>query len=380
MREPVRTPAEHSTPFARRWSSPTERGKTQDAEHLCRPDVGPLTLTLAYQVLDVRDAPGRQFVHHAEPGGPVPRRWTCPASSMSPGAAARHAARIHAGRYRRPPAPGNPSLTAACLRRSELVLRRPDRSRLERSRRSRSSADVRGGLPPILCLVAEWTALGRRRAGASSSSHLPGPRRAGRRAIKATREQAGWDGPTCPNRSRPRTLRRAFITRPRCARRANATGGPRTPRRPRARLFTVRCRESSVQSVSRPAEAEVRPTRVIRGRAGRASPRGTVSRHEDAAQAGWRMWPRQGGGCGPGRVLADRLFVDATVPGREGTHAERSRHCFAGQRKAGRGRPGSRHGSRPAGSWDGIVAVRRYALGLMPRIRLNAALNANASE
>ncbi|MBA8976869.1 hypothetical protein BJ962_006779 [Streptomyces aureorectus] len=28
LREPVRTPAEHSTPFARRWSSPTERGKT----------------------------------------------------------------------------------------------------------------------------------------------------------------------------------------------------------------------------------------------------------------------------------------------------------------------------------------------------------------
>lgn len=38
------------------------------------------------------------------------------------------------------------------------------------------------------------------------------------------------------------------------------------------------------------------------------------------------------------------------------------------------------HGSVPADCGSGAVAVRRYALGLMPRARLNAALNANASE
>ncbi|GAA2372849.1 hypothetical protein GCM10010246_79410 [Streptomyces cuspidosporus] len=38
------------------------------------------------------------------------------------------------------------------------------------------------------------------------------------------------------------------------------------------------------------------------------------------------------------------------------------------------------HGGVPAGCGGGVVAVRRYALGLMPRARLNAALNANASE
>lgn len=36
------------------------------------------------------------------------------------------------------------------------------------------------------------------------------------------------------------------------------------------------------------------------------------------------------------------------------------------------------HGGVPAGCGGGVAAVRRYALGLMPRARLNAALNANA--
>ncbi|GAB1331928.1 hypothetical protein ACE1SV_62670 [Streptomyces sennicomposti] len=41
---------------------------------------------------------------------------------------------------------------------------------------------------------------------------------------------------------------------------------------------------------------------------------------------------------------------------------------------------GTRHGGVLAGCGGGGVAVRRYALGLMPRVRLNAALKANASE
>ncbi|MEN8651531.1 helix-turn-helix transcriptional regulator [Streptomyces sp. 21So2-11] len=58
-----------SEEFATLWSSHTVYGKTHDTKELIHPDVGPLSLT--YQSLDVRGAPGQQAViYHAEPGSP----------------------------------------------------------------------------------------------------------------------------------------------------------------------------------------------------------------------------------------------------------------------------------------------------------------------
>jgi transcriptional regulator with XRE-family HTH domain len=69
LRELVHTLTDQSADFARLWNTHAVRGKTQDAKHFLHPEVGPLSLT--YQALDVRDAPGQQLVvYQAEPAGP----------------------------------------------------------------------------------------------------------------------------------------------------------------------------------------------------------------------------------------------------------------------------------------------------------------------
>ncbi|MFJ6789706.1 helix-turn-helix transcriptional regulator [Streptomyces angustmyceticus] len=69
LRELLTALTGHSAEFTRLWNTHTVRGKTRDAKHFLHPDVGPLTLT--YQALDVRDAPGQQLVvYQAEPESP----------------------------------------------------------------------------------------------------------------------------------------------------------------------------------------------------------------------------------------------------------------------------------------------------------------------
>ncbi|MEV8409773.1 helix-turn-helix transcriptional regulator [Streptomyces niveus] len=69
LRELVASLTGRSEDFTRLWNAHTVRGKTRGAKHLMHPDVGPLTLT--YQCLDVRDAPGQQLViYQAEPDSP----------------------------------------------------------------------------------------------------------------------------------------------------------------------------------------------------------------------------------------------------------------------------------------------------------------------
>ncbi|MEU9744991.1 MULTISPECIES: helix-turn-helix transcriptional regulator [Streptomyces] len=69
LRELVASLTGRSEDFTRLWNAHTVRGKTRGAKHLLHPDVGPLTLT--YQCLDVRDAPGQQLVvYQAEPDSP----------------------------------------------------------------------------------------------------------------------------------------------------------------------------------------------------------------------------------------------------------------------------------------------------------------------
>ncbi|EMD25634.1 helix-turn-helix transcriptional regulator [Amycolatopsis azurea] len=60
---------EGSARFRELWETHQVRGKTREPKHLVHPDVGPLTLT--YQALDVRGAPGQQLIiYHAEPATP----------------------------------------------------------------------------------------------------------------------------------------------------------------------------------------------------------------------------------------------------------------------------------------------------------------------
>ncbi|MEV8340435.1 helix-turn-helix transcriptional regulator [Streptomyces niveus] len=69
LRELVASLTGRSEDFTHLWNAHTVRGKTRGAKHLLHPDVGPLTLT--YQCLDVRDAPGQQLViYQAEPDSP----------------------------------------------------------------------------------------------------------------------------------------------------------------------------------------------------------------------------------------------------------------------------------------------------------------------
>ncbi|MGI5255606.1 helix-turn-helix transcriptional regulator [Actinacidiphila glaucinigra] len=69
LQELIRDLTRQSGEFTRLWNAHAVRGKTREDKYFLHPDVGPLTLS--YQALDVRDAPGQQLVvYQAPPGTP----------------------------------------------------------------------------------------------------------------------------------------------------------------------------------------------------------------------------------------------------------------------------------------------------------------------
>ncbi|WUD70565.1 helix-turn-helix transcriptional regulator [Streptomyces sp. NBC_00510] len=69
LQELIRVLNEQSPEFTRLWNAHNVRGKTREDKYFLHPDVGPLTLS--FQALDVRDAPGQQLVvYQAQPDTP----------------------------------------------------------------------------------------------------------------------------------------------------------------------------------------------------------------------------------------------------------------------------------------------------------------------